>query len=111
MTARRISDRATTEAALQAAVIDLAHLTRWRVHHSLRVQDARGRHRTPIQGDPGAPDLLLARAGVVLHVELKSERGRPTPEQVAWGEAIGDTHRLWRPRDWPTIAETLGGRA
>ena len=107
---RRILDL-MSEADLQRAVIDLAHLYGWRVSHQLRVHDAAGRHRTPVQGDVGGPDLLLARRGVVLHVELKSERGRLGPGQAEWGEAIGETWRLWRPRDMSEIVATLGGDA
>jgi hypothetical protein len=65
--------------------------------------------RTPVQGDPGTPDFVLARGGVVLLAELKTDRGRPTPDQVAWLGAAGGHGRLWRPADWDAILATLRG--
>jgi hypothetical protein len=97
---------ALTEADLQRRVLDLARLRGWRVAH---VRPARTAHgwRTPYEGDSGLPDLILARRGVVLLAELKSTTGRPTADQLAWLDAVGDHGRLWRPDDWPTITETL----
>jgi hypothetical protein len=64
----------------------------WRVHHARPARSGRG-WRTPVQGDVGAPDLLLARAGEVLHVELK--RGRHLPGPGAAGVA-GCARPAWR---------------
>jgi hypothetical protein len=52
-------------------------------------------------------DLVLARRGVVLHVELKADGKYPTAEQKRWGTSIGDSYRLWRPKDWDRIMEEL----
>ena len=93
----------TSEAALQAAVIELARLRGWKVAHFRPSQDSKGRWHTAVQGDPGSPDLLLARRGDVLLVELKAEKGKVEPEQLAWGEAIGITWKVWRPSDWNLI--------
>lgn len=110
LSARQVLDAAMSEAELQAAVIRLAHDLGWRVSHSRPAMRADGQWRTPIQGDRGAPDLLLARAGVVLCVELKTERGQPTPAQVLWAQEIGYAHyRLWRPRNMNEIVATLRG--
>lgn len=95
-----------TEAEFQQRVIDTAKLYGWMVHHTRTARTGNG-WRTPIAGDKGAPDLLLARRGVVIHSELKTDRGRPAPEQVAWLKAIGDTARLWRPRDWEDVLDQL----
>lgn len=95
-----------TEQAFQRAVIDLAHLCGYRVAHSRPARTAHG-WRTPIEGDPGLPDLVMARGGRVLLVELKTDRGRPTADQQAWLDAAGDHGRLWRPADWPQIVEEL----
>ena len=102
-----------TEAEFQTQVIDLAHRYGWFVSHQRPAQIA-GRWMTPVQGDAGAPDLLLAhpRHGVLL-VELKTDTGRLSPEQVKWGKAIeGSTnlYRLWRPIDLAEIINTLAGR-
>lgn len=94
------------EADFQRRVIDYALLHHWRIHHT---RPARTQHgwRTPLEGHPGLPDLVLARNGVVLLVELKSERGRPTRDQEAWLAAAGPHARLWYPKDWATIVTEL----
>jgi hypothetical protein len=104
---------ALSEAEFQSQVIDLAHRYGWFVSHQRPAQIA-GRWMTPVQGDAGAPDLLLAhpRFGVRL-VELKTDTGRLSPEQVKWGKAIeGSTnlYRIWRPSDLAEIVSTLAGR-
>jgi hypothetical protein len=66
--------------------------------------------RTPMSGDPGFPDLVLARDGVVIVAELKSRRGQPTDDQKMWLEALGAHARLWRPQDWPAIEQELRRR-
>ena len=99
-----------TEAEFQRAVIDLAIMCGWRVHHARTVQDAAGRWQTAISGHPGFPDLVLAHhTKGVLYVELKAERGRLSEWQQRWQQALEPTgrYRLWRPIDWPTISSTL----
>ena len=92
------------EADLQTRVIDYAHIRGWRVHHD------RGDYRTCVGGDPGFPDLVLARRGRVVFAELKTARGRVTQQQTEWvadlnGIAVGVY--VWRPADWPVIEEVL----
>lgn len=61
---------------------------------------------TAMQGHVGFPDIVLARDGIVVFAELKSEKGRP-PEaaQKKW---LAHTHGyLWRPSDWPKIEQVL----
>jgi len=96
-----------SEADLLQRTIDLARLNRWRVCHQRPARTTQG-WRTPITGDQGMPDLVLARDGVVLLVEEKSERGRLRPGQRLWLDACGEHGRLWRPSDWDTIVEELG---
>jgi len=95
-----------TEKEFQDAVIALAKLRGWLVAH---FRPARTEHgwRTPMQGDKGFPDLVLARSGVVLFVELKVKGRRITPGQATWGAAIGDQWRVWRPADIETIRKEL----
>jgi hypothetical protein len=78
-----------TEADLLRAIIDTARWHGWMVHHDPPVTDRRGRTRTAVHGDAGFPDLVLARDGVVLIIECKSERGRFRPGQEAWLRATG----------------------
>ena len=70
-----------TERELQDAVCELARLLGYLAHHSLPARTNRG-WRTPLQGDPGAPDLLLVGRGRVIHAELKAERGKLSNAQV-----------------------------
>lgn len=92
-----------TESDLQAAVIEAAHLFRWKVHHVRPAITPDGKFLTRIQGDKGFPDLCLVRPPHVLFVELKSEKGRVSPEQTAWLQDLeksGQQVRIWRPADW-----------
>ncbi len=58
-------------------------------------------YRTPIQGNPGWPDLVL---------ELKSATGKTSPEQKAWLAALrncGIEARLFWPEHWELIEKLL----
>lgn len=98
-----------TEAEFQDRVIATARLYGWMVHHTRPARMADGRWRTPVQGDKGFPDLVLAheRHGTVF-AELKSDTGRLTPEQKAWLAVLGGV--VWRPRDWPHVLAVLQGK-
>ena len=121
-----------SESALLDAVLALAKLRGWRAHHCRAALTAKG-WRTPVQGDAGFVDLVLARrtaaplqitpmrftGGVtwvpsspaapgtpadlgavrLLFVELKSDRGRVSPEQQAWLDALSPYSCVWRPAD------------
>ena len=48
---------------------------------------------------PGLSDLILVGHGRIVFVEMKSQKGRQTPEQRAFQEAVersGGTYLLWR---------------
>lgn len=89
-----------SEAELQAMVIQTARLYGWRCSHARPAMNRAGKWSTPVQGDVGVPDLLLARDGVVILAELKGAKGKLTPDQGLWIDALGDHGRLWRPTDW-----------
>ena len=92
-----------TEAEFQANVIDLAKTLGWRIHHD------RGDYRQCIAGDPGFPDLVLAKDGRVLFLELKSEKGKMTEAQGAWFGDLPLQHAyLVYPTDMQEIAKLLG---
>ena len=95
-----------TEAEFQTLVIDYAHLMGWQVMHSRPAQSQSGKWSTPIQGDPGFPDLVLARGKVVILAELKAEKGQPSPPQIQWWLAADS--EIWRPSDWSEIQKKLG---
>ena len=90
-----------TEKQFMAMVIELAKLCDWRHFH---VHDAR---RSP----SGWPDLALLRPPDLLFVETKTDRGRLTPAQRTWLEALARCPNVevytWRPGDWPAIVERL----
>jgi len=94
-----------SEAQFQEAVIEFARLHGWLVHAERPARSDKG-WRTPVQGDAGFPDLVLARGSVTLVWELKSEKGKRSPEQEKWWKAL-DSCTLVRPRDWPWIEEML----
>ena len=90
---------ATTEKAFQAQVVALAQLHGWMVFHP----------RVMIMSASGFPDLTIVRRHRLAFVELKTMRGKVTPAQTAWHEALGKAAEfyLWRPSDWERITEVL----
>src|SRR5262245_496140 len=88
--------------------MDAARMAGWMVAHFRPAKTQRGRWITPMAGDKGFPDLVLAKDGRVLLAELKTDKGTPSPEQVAWLAAVGTHGRLWRPDDWPAVLIDLG---
>lgn len=118
-----------TEQELLDATIDLATHCRWSVHHDRPARRAGAKWATAIQGHAGFPDIVLARSGVVLFRELKSDKGRLSSEQRDWARQLepgwlempghvpaleGELAVLfdvWRPADWVTrIVPTLTAR-
>lgn len=90
-----------TEAQLQANVEAALTRFRWSWLHD----------RDPRRNRAGFPDVLAARAGVVVGAELKTERGRTSPAQEQWLRDLGAHGYLWRPRHWldGTILDILAG--
>jgi hypothetical protein len=102
-----------SEAELQKAVIELARRLGWRTAHFRTSRTQSGGWATAVQGDgKGFPDLVLARNGYVLFVELKAKAGRLSAEQDAWLEALPEQETyVWRPEHWASgaIERTLRG--
>ena len=91
-----------TEAEFQQQIIDTARLLGWRCYHTF---DSR-------RSEAGFPDLVLVRDRVV-HLEVKSETGRLSPEQADWIAAInaaGGTALVVRPSMWEEIVASLKRR-
>jgi hypothetical protein len=99
-----------SESELQSKVIEFAKLSGWRCVHILPTEIGKGRWATPYQGDKGLPDLILARDGRVILVELKAHGGKPTLDQRAWLGAAGPNGYLWEPANWDEIERVLGRR-
>ena len=86
-------------------VIDRAKARGWRVFHPLPARTSKG-WRTQAQGTPkGFPDCVIAQDGVLLLVELKSQKGKLTEEQKDWLHHTNGA--VWRPKDWQRICEVL----
>jgi len=97
-----------SEYDFQRRVMDCAKLHGWkRLHIRASPQRFGQSWRVPYEGDSGLPDLILARAGMVLLAELKTATGKTTPEQQAWLAAAGVNGRLWRPAQWNEILAEL----
>ena len=99
------------EKDFQRTVIEMAKVLGWRVHAERPAIRQSGKWSTPIQGDAGFPDLVLAhpQKGVIF-AELKSERGKATDAQMEWMDALyaaGQRVHLWKPRDMDAIEQTL----
>jgi hypothetical protein len=99
---------ALSEAEFQQRVMDAARMAGWMCVHFRPAKSQRGRWVTPMAGDKGFPDLVLAKDGRVLLAELKTDKGKPTAEQQAWLAAVGGHGRLWRPENWPAVLIDLG---
>jgi len=95
-----------TEEQFCDTILQLAKLRGWMVVHHRPAKTERG-WRTLIQGDPGLPDLILARNGTIWFVELKSARGQLSEGQKKWRDNLGEQFLLWRPADLPLIREFL----
>lgn len=96
-----------SEDQFKARVIQTAKLYGWMVTHFRPVKLPSGRWATPLEGDAGFPDLALARNGVVLLRELKTDIGAVEPQQRKWLAAAGSFGAVWRPADWPAILAEL----
>ena len=90
-----------TEAQLTTAVRDLARLFGWMRYHAWLSKHSAS----------GFPDEALTRRGRLVFAELKSRRGKLTPDQEAWltelGKVEGIEVYVWRPDDLEQIAEIL----
>lgn len=88
---------------LISAIIDMAQRLGWRAHHARPLMTTRG-WRTPIMGNKGFPDLVLAHPDRgVIFAEVKGIKNLPDAEQEAWRRALtagGAWWYLWRPADW-----------
>ena len=100
-----------SESAFQNKVIDIARLNGWLVHHTRPAQVRAGKWATPVTGDIGLPDLILAhpKRGLIF-AELKTEIGRLTPGQKKWVATLHDAGveiYVWRPSMMDDIIRTL----
>jgi len=102
------------ESYFQSQVIMLAKLHGWLVMHTRAVEIRPGVWKTPLTGNAGFPDLVIAHAtrGVIF-AELKVEKGKLSAMQEVWLRTLseaGMTTYVWRPKDIPMISNILAGR-
>ena len=84
-----------TEREFQNAVCTAARALGLLVYHT---HDSR-------RSEPGFPDLVIVGARGFIFRELKTDKGRMRPEQVAWIERLQLARAdadVWRPSHWPT---------
>lgn len=101
-----------SEAEFMAMVIALARDHGWLVYHARPAMMRSGKWATAAQGNgaKGWPDLFMVRGRKAIAVELKSEKGKLTPEQLVWQDALVDADiecHVWRPSQWNAIVEEL----
>lgn len=94
----RDQDAAMSEAEWTREVIAYAKQQGWMVAHFRPAQVRSGRFITAMSGDVGYPDLTMARDEVVLFVELKVGRNKPTDAQLRWASELPD-YMVWYPKD------------
>jgi hypothetical protein len=101
------------ESDFQKTVIDLAHLYGWKVAHFRPAWSKDGlRCMTAVQADgKGFPDLCMVKRSRLLFAELKSDKGKLSPEQDIWITELTNSMRcevyIWKPENWEEIQEIL----
>ena len=88
-----------TEKQFQSHIVQYAKRRGWLVYHTY---DSR-------RSEPGFPDLVLVRERVLFR-ELKTDKGRLTQHQIAWGKHLrdaGSDYDVWRPSMMKDICKEL----
>lgn len=92
-----------TEKQFESQIKDLAKLYGWLYYHTWR----------SIHSQAGFPDCVMARGFRLIFAELKSEKGKVSPEQQKWLDVLSNVGNLdvqtylWRPSDFNSIVEVL----
>jgi len=98
-----------SEEEFQNQIIQLARLNHWRIAHFRPAMTSQG-WRTPMQGDKGFPDLVLAKKGRIIFAELKSNSGKLSEEQRLWMRELDydpNEYYIWCPFDLDEIIKVL----
>ena len=90
-----------SEKAFATQVEDLFKIFGWKHYHTWR----------SIHSPAGFPDCVMVRENRLLFAELKSEKGKVSPAQQEWLDALDATGKcevyLWRPNDIDEITSIL----
>jgi len=106
-----LASQSITEAEWLRSVGDALDLTAWAWIHHRPARRAQGKWTTPTQGNSakGFPDIVAVRPPRCLWLELKTERGRVSPEQDDWLERLRasgqEAYVIRLPRDWHFFTE------
>ena len=102
---RELVQAEMSEDDLLAEVAQLLTLGGWRWHHMRRSDLGQP------MGDPGFPDIIAVRGGVLLAIELKAAKGRLEVGQREWLDDIASSTPsyalIWRPTDLERIRAIL----
>ena len=86
------------------SVVELARLMGWKSYHTFNSR----------RSEAGFPDLCMTRGGRVIFAELKTDKGKVSPAQREWLDALalcpGLEVLVWRPSDWDDVEYTLRRR-
>lgn len=104
-----------SERAFQSQVVRYARLMGWRVWHDNATNAPKlcRSCKQPLKlprNEAGLVDLILLRRPRVVWAELKSERGKVSPEQASFIAELRAAHQevyLWRPSDWQEVERVL----
>lgn len=89
-----------TEAHYQGRIVHAAKLLGYRAYHTY----------DSYRSAPGFPDLVLAKPGRLIFVEVKTESGVVEPDQHWWINVLrssGQEVYVWKPSDWPRVFRVL----
>jgi hypothetical protein len=93
-----------TEKQFRQGVYDLARTFGWLVYFTWN----------SLHSPAGFPDLVLVKDDQLIFAELKSQKGKTTPAQDGWIEALRQVPDVlvfvWRPSDWDEIVSVLDDR-
>jgi len=99
---RAILLRTISEKGYAQQIYDLARYFRWRCY---RTHDSR-------HSPAGYPDLSLLHGQRHVYAEIKTEKGKLTPEQRGWLVALyeaGHEVYVFRPSSWSLVVDVLSG--
>jgi hypothetical protein len=109
--------RRTPEKDFQDTVLQWARMLNWKCFYlpdwMYRIAMAsmkRARRGDRDWPDPGFPDLILLKPGRLIVAELKSPKGRVSPDQKEWHTllaSVGITVHVWKPDDIDEIIVLL----
>jgi len=90
-----------TEKQFQEQIKELAAIYHWKYYHTW----------TSIHSPRGFVDVAMVRESRLIFAELKSDKGKLTPYQSEWLDALKKTGAevyVWRPGDFNDIVLILG---